>query len=151
MLKRTLVREWMTASVISVTSDTAITTAHQIMKKNRIRRLPVVDDGKLVGIVTIGDIREASPSGATTLSIWELNYLWSQLKVQNVMTRKVHTVHQDDPMINAARIMLESKVSGLPVVDDADNLVGIVTESDVFRMVVKDQTGEVEAEESQNS
>lgn len=151
MLKNTLVREWMTESVISITSDTAITTAHQIMKKNRIRRLPVVNDGKLVGIVTIGDIREASPSGATTLSIWELNYLWSQLKVEQVMTRKVYTVNQDEPMINAARIMLESKISGLPVIDDEGRLVGVVTESDVFRMVVKNQADEIEAEESQNS
>lgn len=145
MLKNTRIRDWMTESVISVTSDTPITTAHQIMKKNRIRRLPVVNDGKLIGIVTIGDVREASPSGVTTLSIWELNYLWSQLKVENVMTRKVYTVNHNEPMINAARIMLESKISGLPVVDDEGRLVGIVTESDVFRMVVKTQTDEVEA------
>jgi CBS domain-containing protein len=113
------------------------------MKKNKIRRLPVVDNGKLQGIVTIGDVREASPSGATSLSIWELNYLWAQLKVENVMTRKVLTVGPDEPIVNAAKLMLENKISGVPVVED-DVVVGVVTESDVFRMLVKAQTEELE-------
>ncbi|MFW5708704.1 MAG: CBS domain-containing protein [Chloroflexota bacterium] len=144
-LRDMLIRDWMTKDVIGVTPDTPITTAHQIMKKNRIRRLPVLnDDNVLVGIVTIGDVREASPSGATTLSIWELNYLWSQLAVKDVMSHKVLTVHENEPVINAAKIMLESKISGLPVVDENNHVVGIVTESDVFRMLVKSQTGEIE-------
>ena len=132
----------MTTPIISVAPNTLITEAHQVMKRNNIRRLPIMDGTKLVGIVTIGDIREASPSDATTLSIWELNYLWSQLKVENVMSKKVVTVNADDPMITAARVMLESKVSGLPVLDTQGKVVGIVTESDVFRMVVKAQTEE---------
>lgn len=141
MLKDILIKEYMTTNVISATPDMPITTAHQIMKKNRIRRLPVLDSQeKLAGMVTIGDVREASPSGATTLSIWELNYLWSQLSVNDVMTHKVLTVLQDEPMINAAQIMLDNKVSGLPVLDAQGKVVGIVTESDVFRMVVKSQT-----------
>ncbi|PJF22225.1 MAG: hypothetical protein CUN56_07085 [Phototrophicales bacterium] len=141
MLKNILIKEYMTTDVISATPDMPITTAHQIMKKNRIRRLPVLDEqGNLVGMVTIGDIREASPSGATTLSIWELNYLWSQLTVKDVMSHKVLTVRQDEPMINAAQIMLDNKVSGLPVLDESGKIVGIVTESDVFRMVVKAQS-----------
>ncbi|GAB4308226.1 MAG: hypothetical protein Kow00117_01500 [Phototrophicales bacterium] len=141
MLKNILIKEYMTTDVISATPDMPITTAHQIMKKNRIRRLPVLDEqGNLVGMVTIGDIREASPSGATTLSIWELNYLWSQLTVKDVMSHKVLTVRQDEPMINAAQIMLDNKVSGLPVLDESGKVVGIVTESDVFRMVVKAQS-----------
>lgn len=145
MLDEVLVREWMTEEVISVAPDTPITKAHQIMKKNKIRRLPVLDGERLIGIVTIGDIREASPSGATTLSIWELNYLWSQLKVEDVMTRKVLTVTANEPMINAASKMLEYKISGLPVLDETDRVVGIVTESDVFRMLVKAHAEETEA------
>jgi acetoin utilization protein AcuB len=143
-LKDILVRDWMTKEVITITSDTPITQAHQIMKKNRIRRVPVVDNGVLVGIVTVGDVREASPSGATTLSIWELNYLWSQLMVRDVMTHKTITLYAHDTMINAARLMLEHKVSGLPVVDENNNVMGIVTESDVFRMLVKDQMQDLE-------
>ncbi|GAB4525088.1 MAG: hypothetical protein OHK0046_40500 [Anaerolineae bacterium] len=136
MFENILVRDWMTSDVITVPSDTPITTAHQIMKKNKIRRLPVVDHDKLVGIVTIGDVREASPSAATTLSIWELNYLWSQLKVADVMTRRVMTVGPNEPLIYAAKIMLDHKISGVPVVEN-DQLVGVITESDIFRMLVR--------------
>ena len=143
MLRDVTIRDWMTADVISVSSDTPIANAHELMKRNNVRRLPVIDKGNLVGIVTIGDIREASPSGATTLSIWELNYLLAQLTVKNVMTHVVLTVTADEPMINAARIMLENKVSGLPVLDADGKVVGIVTESDVFRMMVEKQTEDI--------
>lgn len=145
LLKDIMVRDWMSKDVVSAKPDMPITTAHQVMKKNRIRRLPVLEeDGTLLGIVTIGDVREASPSGATTLSIWELNYLWSQLTVKDVMTHKVLSVREDEPMINAARLMMENKISGLPVHDENNRVIGMVTESDVFRMLVKVQTGELE-------
>ncbi len=137
MLENVSVREWMTSPVISVSPTTSISSAHQIMKENGIRRLPVVEDDRLVGIVTIGDVREASPSDATTLSIWELNYLWAQLTVERVMTRKVLTITPDMCILDAAQIMLDSKVSGLPVVGSNGKLEGILTESDIFRMLVK--------------
>lgn len=137
MLENVSVREWMTSPVISVSPTTSISSAHQIMKENGIRRLPVVEDDRLVGIVTIGDVREASPSDATTLSIWELNYLWAQLTVERVMTRKVLTITPDMCILDAAQIMLDSKVSGLPVVGPNGKLEGILTESDIFRMLVK--------------
>lgn len=136
MLEDMLVKDWMASPVVTVTSDTGLSKAHQIMKDQQIRRLPVVDEGELVGIITIGDVREASPSDATTLSIWELNYLWSQLTIEKVMTRRMLTVTVDSSMIDAAEIMLTHKVSGLPVMD-GDQLVGIITESDIFRMLVK--------------
>lgn len=144
MLEKILVKEWMTTPVISVSPSTSISAAHQIMKEKGIRRLPVLENGVLVGIVTIGDVREASPSDATTLSIWELNYLWAQLTVEKVMTRKVLTVKSDTSIIDAAQSMLENKVSGLPVVDDEGRLVGMITESDVFRMLVKSRSGTAE-------
>lgn len=137
MLENVSVREWMTSPVISVSPTTSISNAHQIMKENGIRRLPVVEDDRLVGIVTIGDVREASPSDATTLSIWELNYLWAQLTVERVMSRKVLTVSPDMCILDAAQIMLDSKVSGLPVVNQNGRLEGVLTESDIFRMLVK--------------
>jgi CBS domain-containing protein len=140
MLENVTVREWMSSPVVSVSPITSISSAHQIMKENGIRRLPVVENDLLVGIITIGDVREASPSDATTLSIWELNYLWAQLTVEKIMTRNVITVKADDLILDAAQVMLERKVSGLPVVDGNNKLVGILTESDIFRMLVESRT-----------
>ncbi len=137
MVENIIVRDWMTSPVISVATDTPISDAHQIMKKNNIRRLTVVEDDKLVGIVTIGDIREASPSDATTLSIWELNYLWAQLTVERVMTHQTITVTPDTAIIKAAELMLEHKINGLPVVSDDMKLMGIITAADIFRMLIK--------------
>ena len=140
MFSTVKVSDWMTKNVITTTRNTPIANTHQLMREKNIRRLPVVEDGKLLGIVTIGDVREASPSDATTLSIWELNYLWAQLTVEKIMTRNVLTVNPDTPILDAAEIMLEHKVSGLPVVDEEQMLVGVITESDIFRMLVRTRT-----------
>jgi acetoin utilization protein AcuB len=107
------------------------------MTEKRVRRLPVVKDDRLVGIITLGDVRGAEPSGATSLSIWELNYLLSQLKIEEIMTRNLITISPYATIGQAAETMLEYKVSGLPVVDGEMKLVGIITESDIFRMVVQ--------------
>lgn len=136
MFENVLVKEWMTKRVISIIPATPISTAHQVMKEHGIRRLPVLDDGRMVGIITIGDVREASPSDATTLSIWELNYLWAQLTAEKIMTRKVLVVHPTTPILDAAELMLNQKVSGLPVVNAQGELVGMITESDIFKMLV---------------
>lgn len=144
MLGTTLVREWMTTPVITVTPFTSISNAHQIMKEKGIRRLPVLDNDDLVGIVTLGDVREASPSDATTLSIWELNYLWSQLTVEKIMSRKLLTVGPEDTVLAAAQLMLDQKISGLPVVEKSGKLVGMITESDIFRMLVRMGTTEAQ-------
>jgi CBS domain-containing protein len=140
MLDNVMVREWMTSPVISVLPETSISEAHRLMKDHGIRRLPVVAHNQLVGIVTLGDVREASPSDASTLSIWELNYLWAQLKIDQVMTRQVLTIAPEALVLDAAQIMLDQKVSGLPVVDAQGHLVGIITESDIFRMLVQSRT-----------
>jgi CBS domain-containing protein len=140
MLDNIMVREWMTSPVLSVSLYTSISSAHQIMKENNIRRLPVVEDDRLVGIITLGDVREASPSQATALSIWELNYLWAQLTVEKVMSQPVLTVKPDDLMIDAASLMLDNKIGGLPVVSGQGRLLGILTESDIFRMLVQSRS-----------
>ena len=137
MFENVKVKDWMTTEVITCTAKTPISEAHKLMKEYGIRRLPVVDGDTLIGIITIGDVREASPSDATTLSIWELNYLWAQLTAEKVMTRKVVTVTADSPMSEVARLMLELKISGIPVVDASNRVVGVVTESDIFKMIVK--------------
>jgi CBS domain-containing protein len=108
-----------------------------MMMERCVRRLPVVDGGKVVGIVTLGDLREARPSPATSLSIYELNYLLSKLTVGEVMTHTPYTVAPETPIQVAARIMLDRKVGGLPVVDAHSRPLGIITESDVFRMLTE--------------
>ena len=136
-MKRELVRDWMTREIVTVTPNTTIPEAHQIMMNEEIRRLPVVGaNGRLTGIVTLGDVRGAQPSPATSLSIWELNYLLSQLKVEKIMTPDPITIHEEATIGEAARVMLENRISGLPVVDNAGKLAGIITESDIFSMVV---------------
>ena len=138
-MKTEMVSNWMNYDVITITPNTRLIDAHDILRKYNIRRLPVVDiDGKLIGIVTLGDIREASPSDATTLSVWELNYLLARLQIQEVMTPNPITVYTSDTIAEAAKLMLENKVSGLPVLDPVTGtLKGIITESDIFRLVTQ--------------
>jgi acetoin utilization protein AcuB len=131
-----VVREWMTTSPVTITPKTSLSEAHRLMKQKKVRRLPVVDNGRLVGIVALSDVLEAEPSGATTLSIYELNYLLAELKVDKIMKHNVITVVPTTTIREAARIMLENKIGGLPVTENG-NLVGIITESDIFRMIVR--------------
>lgn len=136
-MKKELVKDWMSSDVITVKPETTLPEAHQIMTNEEIRRLPVVDnDGRLVGIITIGDIRSAEPSPATSLSIWEMNYLLSSLKIEKIMTKHPKTIAAEATIAEAARMMLEFRVSGLPVVDSNHRVIGIITESDIFSMVV---------------
>ncbi len=137
-MKTELVKEWMTREVVTVSPETTLPEAHRLMTEKKIRRLPVVARGQLVGIVTRGDVRGAEPSGATSLSIWEINYLLSQLKVEEIMTARPATISPDETIGEAARLMLEKKISGLPVVDAEGRVVGIITESDIFRLVVRE-------------
>ena len=136
-MKQELVKEWMTPEVVTIQPDTTLPEAHRLMTDKQIRRLPVVKKGRLVGIVTRGDVREAEPSDATSLSIWEVNYLLAKLKVEQIMTRNPRTISPEATIGEAAQAMLEYKISGLPVVDEQGQVVGIITESDIFRTVVK--------------
>jgi len=106
------------------------------MRENKIRRLPVVERGKLVGIVTERDLLYATPSPATTLSIQEMHYVLSKLPVREVMSSPVITVTEDTPLEEAARLMADNKIGGLPVVRDGE-LVGIITESDIFKIFME--------------
>lgn len=132
-----LVKDVMTPNPITVKPDTSFQDALKLIRDKGIRRLPVVDEnGKLVGIVTEKDLLYASPSKATTLDIWELSYLLSKLKVKDIMTRGVITVSEDLPIEEAAKIMADKKVGGLPVMRDGE-LVGIITETDIFKVLLK--------------
>lgn len=143
-MKQEMVKEWMTPEPVTITPSTTLPEAHRLMMEHSIRRLPVVQNGRLVGIVTLGDVRGAEPSGATSLSIWEINYLVSRLRVEEIMTPRPFTINDSATLGEAAQLMLKYKVSGLPVLDDSGNLVGIITESDIFRMVVKNWQSAVE-------
>lgn len=146
-MKKELVTNWMTEDVVTVTPKTSLPEAHQIMMDEEIRRLPVVDEAnRLVGIVTLGDVRGAQPSPVSSLSIWELNYLLSSLTVEKLMTPQPMTIHPEATIGDAARTMLEHRISGLPVVDKDGKLIGIITESDIFSMVVIHEWSDSEAE-----
>jgi acetoin utilization protein AcuB len=155
-----LIRDRMTRNPVLCAPDVSVTDAFDLMKKSRIRRMPVVDKaGKLAGIVSDKDLLRVSPSPATTLSAYEIPYLLSKVKVNNVMTKKVITVTEDTPVEDAARIMVDNKIGGLPVVNETNAVVGIITETDIFKtflellgarrsgvritMIVKDKRGEL--------
>jgi acetoin utilization protein AcuB len=120
-----------------VTEDIAIDKALELMRSEKVRRLPVLDKhGKLAGIVSEKDLLYASPSPATSLSIYEIPYLLSKIKMRDLMTKDVITVAEDTPLEEAARIMADSKIGGLPVLR-GDKLVGIITETDMFKIFLE--------------
>jgi acetoin utilization protein AcuB len=131
-----LVKGWMTSDILTIDEDTSMMKASQIMKENNIRRLPVMHKGKLVGMVTDRDIKEASPSKATTLDVHELYYLLSELKVKDIMKKKLVTIGPEETVEKAAVKMLEHRISGLPVVNDKGKVVGIITQGDIFKVLV---------------
>jgi acetoin utilization protein AcuB len=124
----------MSHPVITIHPDMPLQEALNLMHQEHIRRLPVVDNrGQLVGIVSERDLLHASPSDATTLSVWELNYLLSKITIGEIMTRNVITVNVDTPIEEAARIMADAKIGGLPVARNG-KVIGIITETDLFRI-----------------
>jgi acetoin utilization protein AcuB len=132
-----LIKERMTHNPIIIREDTSLDDALRIMRENKVRRLPVLDKkGKLVGIVSEKDLLYASPSPATTLSVWEIHGLLARIKVKELMTKNVVTVCEDCPIEEAARVMVDNKIGGLPVVR-GDQLVGIITETDLFKVFLE--------------
>jgi len=130
------VRDLMTAAPITTGPDTGVLEARQLMLGKRIRHLLITDGPKLVGIVTDRDIRLNLPSPATSLSVWEVNYLLARLTVASVMTKALVTVSPDRDSRDVAVLMLDHKIGALPVVDGG-RLVGIITETDLLRAFVK--------------
>ncbi len=130
-----LAGDWMSKNVATLTEDTSMIKAARVMKERKIRRLPVVDkDGRLSGIVSERDIKSASPSQATSLDVYELTHLLSEIKVKDIMTAKPLRIRPSDTVERAAQILRDNKVGGLPVVDDKDQVVGIITDTDIFRL-----------------
>jgi acetoin utilization protein AcuB len=133
--------KWMTKNPVTLKPSDSLARAIDVMKEKKIRRIPIVSDaGKLVGIVSDRDLKDVSPSRATTLDIWELHYVLDKLTLKDIMTKNPWTVTPEMPIEKAAQLMLEKKVEGLPVLDGKGALVGILTEGDIFRALV-DLTG----------
>lgn len=135
--RQMLVSDWMTPAPLTVPRDTPVLEALRLLKSRGFRRLPVVNGAALIGIVTDKDLKDAMPSKATTLSIWELNYLLAKLTVADVMAKPVKTCRSTDTLEAAALIMQDAKVAGLPVLDASGALVGILTITDVLGAFVQ--------------
>ncbi len=132
-----LVKDRMTQNPVTVSPDTPVSEALNLMRQKKVRRMPVVDrHGHLVGIVAEKDLLYASPSPATSLNVYEIGYLLSKLKVKEIMAKDVVTVTEDAPLEEAARIMVDNAVSGLPVTRDK-TVVGIITETDIFKILLE--------------
>jgi acetoin utilization protein AcuB len=130
-----LIRDWMTPDPITISGNLTLPEAYWLMVNNEIRRLPVVDGGVLMGIVTLEDLRQKMPASFINIDPVRVSDMLSKLPVRQVMTRNPKTISADAPLIKAAHQMLEYKISALPVMD-GDKLVGIITESDIFRALV---------------
>ena len=131
-----LVRDWMTPKPVIISPSTPLRDAYWLMIDNKVRRLPVMDDEHLVGIVTMEDLRQAEPSTGIGLDLVKITDMLSRMTVRQVMTKEPRTIAPDAPLIEAARMMLEYEVSALPVMENSQ-LVGIITESDIFRAFVE--------------
>lgn len=132
-----IIKDWMTKDVITVDPETSMMRAAKLMKEKGVRRLPVVDEkGKIVGMLSDRDVKEASPSKATTLDVHELYYLLSEIKVKNIMTPNPLTIRETDTVVKCAAIMHDKKISGLPVLNEKDELVGIMTQNEVYRVLL---------------
>ncbi|MEG0475443.1 MAG: CBS and ACT domain-containing protein [Carnobacterium sp.] len=130
------VQNYMTSEVVTVPEDMKVLEALDIMKEHNFHRLPIVRDGRMVGLVTEEIVQENSPSTATSLSIHEMNYLLTKTTVGDIMQTKVTTIGAADLLEEAAEKMLEEEVGVLPVVEDKDKIIGIITDKDLFRAFI---------------
>ncbi len=135
-MERTRVRDIMSSPVLVIGPETTLPTANGLMKQHKIRHLPVVENGRLVGMISRGDLREASITAGINADSYELHFMLDRLTMGKLMSRKVFSVTPDAFIVHAAELMTEHKIACLPVVDERGGVVGIVTESDLLRMLV---------------
>jgi len=131
-----LVKNWMSKNVITIDAEDSMQHAIKFLKEHKINLLPVMKKGKLAGVITDRDLKKSSPSEATTLDMHELLYLVSKIKVEDIMSKKLYTVPEDYTVEEAAEILLEKRISGVPVVDGKGNISGIITKNDIFRVLI---------------
>jgi acetoin utilization protein AcuB len=130
------VQDWMSKDLVTIDADTSIMKASKVMKQNNIQHLPVMSQGRLAGIISDRDLKEATPSKATTLDIHEMYYLLDKIVVKSLMSKTLITIAPGDTVEKAAAVMLKNHVSALPVVDAQTALAGIITKGDIFRAFV---------------
>jgi acetoin utilization protein AcuB len=128
-----LIKDWMATTILTVDANTSVMRATRTMKENNIRRLPVMSHGKLIGVITDRDLKEASPSTTSDIDIHEMYYLLSEMKVKDVMTDKCIALKQNDTLEKAALVMLKERISGIMILDDEEKLVGLLSETDILR------------------
>lgn len=131
-----LIRNFMTKKVITIDADDSMQKAIQMLRQHKINMLPVTHNGKVVGVVSDRDLKKASPSDATDLEVHELKYLLNKIKVKDIMTKKVITLQPDFTIEEAAEVLLNKDISGAPVVDAKGDLVGIITNSDLYKALI---------------
>lgn len=131
-----LVKNWMSKNVVTIDVNDSMQDAMRLLKKHDIRMLPVMKKGKLVGIVTDRDLKKASASDATTLDVHELLYLLTKIKVKDIMTKDPVTVQPDYTVEETAQVLLENKISGAPVVDQKGKVIGTITQTDIFKVLI---------------
>ena len=130
------VKDWMSKDLVTIEEDTSIMKASKVMKQNNIQHLPVLSKGRLVSIVSDRDLKEATPSKATTLDIHEMYFLLDKVTVKSLMPKQLFTIAPGDTVEKAAAAMLKHHISALPVVDAQGTLAGIITKGDIFRAFV---------------
>ena len=131
-----LVKNWMKKTVITVDVDDSMQDAIYLMKENDIRMLPVLKKGKLVGVLSDRDVKKASASDATTLDVHELKYLISKIKIKDIMSKNPITVPTDYTIEETAEVLLKNKISGVPVMDTKEKVVGTITQDDIFKVFI---------------
>jgi acetoin utilization protein AcuB len=131
-----LVKNWMSKPAITIDLEASMNDAIKLLKTHNIKMLPVMEKGKLVGIVTDRDLKRASASDATSLEIHELLYLISKIKIKEIMTKKPITVPEDYTVEETAEILLKHNISGVPVIDQYRDVVGTITQNDIFRILI---------------
>ena len=128
---------WMTKEPVSVLPTTSLAKCQKLLKMHNIRRLPVVDeDNRVIGILSDRDVKSASPSKASSLEVHEMNYLLAEVKAKDIMNPNPITVKSEDSIADVARLMLDEKVGGFPVVDDENHRIGVITDQDIFNVFV---------------
>jgi len=131
-----LVKNWMSKNVITVDVNDSMHEAIKLLKENKIKMLPVMKKGKLVGIVTDRDLKRASASDATTLDVHELLFLVSKIKIKGIMTKDPIMIPEDFTVEETAEVLLKNKISGAPVIDNEGKIVGVITQTDLFKVLI---------------
>ncbi len=131
-----LVKHWMSKPVVTIEATDTIKKAKDLLSKHRIRSMPVMSDEKLVGIVTDRDLKQASVTQSTSMEAPEVAYLNTRIPVDSLMTEDVISVHPDTTVVEVAKILLDKKISGTPVLDESGNVVGMITQGDIFKLLI---------------